>query len=189
MEMMFFRKKKTSLWKDVLIGLIAGWIGTLAMDLFQRWFSALITGGEETQADEAAGKQPLDSIAVAGEHHREDESSTAALGRMAYADTTGEEPNKATKSILSYLVHWLYGTLQGSLYSLVGKRLNLPDWVSGPLFGTGLWLLGDELVVPMLGLQKGPTAYSWRTHLNRLAMHLVYGAVTAFSAKLLRRFV
>jgi len=26
---MFFRKKKTSLWKDVLIGLIAGWIGTL----------------------------------------------------------------------------------------------------------------------------------------------------------------
>lgn len=184
---MLFRKKKTSLWQDVLIGLIAGLIGTLAMDLFQRWFSNLITGGE---ADASADKpQPLDSLAVAGEHHREDESSTAALGRIAYTETTGEEPNKSTKSLLSYLVHWLYGTLQGSLYGTVGKQLNLPDWVSGALFGTGLWLLGDELVAPMLGLQKGPTAYSWRTHLNRLAMHLVYGAVTAFSAKLFRRFV
>ncbi|CAN5766745.1 hypothetical protein BH10CHL1_BH10CHL1_29710 [soil metagenome] len=64
-----------------------------------------------------------------------------------------------------------------------------PDLVGGSLLGLGLWLFGDELAMPLLGLQEGPVAYSTTTHLNRMAMHLVYGTSTALTMKLLQQLI
>lgn len=58
------------------------------------------------------------------------------------------------------------------------------DLLGGELFSMGLWFLGDELAVPHLGLQDGPSAAPPLTHLNRLALHLTDGMATAATTQL-----
>lgn len=186
--------------KDLLIGLLGGAAGVIAMDLFSQKIMPMLTQSDEQNDEQNASKQKgngqeqqtehaLDSISVIGEHHRPNESSTAALGRILYHWTTDENPDKSTKSTLSYLVHWGYGIAQGGVYATMRGPVSGSDLLGGMAFGSGLWLFGDELAVPMLGLQDGPTAEPISTHANRLAMHLVYGVTTAATVQWLRRMM
>jgi uncharacterized membrane protein YagU involved in acid resistance len=61
--------------------------------------------------------------------------------------------------------------------------------LGGGIFGAGLWLIGDELIVPLLGVQRGPTAVSFTQHLNRLGAHLFYGWSTAAITRALSKFL
>lgn len=183
-----------SYWQDFTVGLVGGAVGVLAMDLFRVYISPQIMPDENGQGanGNARGGQggtegQDDSISLIGQHHRPDESSTAALGRMMYSAVEHHDPDKATKSELSNLVHWSYGVLQGGVYGVMQPVLGDNVLVSGALFGTGLWLLGDELAVPLLGLQDGPSAAPPSTHVNRLALHLAYGITTAATTQLLKR--
>lgn len=183
--------------KDVVLGLLGGVAGVIAMDIFSQQIMPLLSqhnNGQKSSrhSDSQQGgerEQPLDSISVIGQHHRKNESATAALGRILYHWATDEDPDKKTKSSLSYLVHWGYGIAQGGVYATMRGPVDGADLSGGLAFGTALWLLGDEMTVPMLGLQEGPTAVDASTHLNRLAVHLVYGVTTAATTQLLRRLV
>ena len=46
---------------------------------------------------------------------------------------------------------------------------------TGGGYGAAVWLIGDEAVVPLLGLSKPPSQYPASTHVYALASHLVYG--------------
>ncbi|MEZ4864870.1 MAG: hypothetical protein R3C14_26390 [Caldilineaceae bacterium] len=191
------RAKAESSMHDVVIGLLGGVAGVIAMDIFSQQVMPMLTqsdekekgGGKQSGQQSSKQEQPLDSIAVIGQHHRSNESSTAALGRILYHWATDEDPDKQTKSTLSYLVHWGYGIGQGGVYASMRGPVDGFDLPGGLAFGTALWLLGDEMAVPMLGLQEGPTASGVTTHVNRLAMHLVYGVTTAATTQWLRRLV
>jgi hypothetical protein len=187
---------------DVLVGLLGGAIGVMAMDLFsQEIVPRLTSDGDDQQTGQQQGQQtgqqqenqsqPLDDISLIGKHHRPQESSTVALGRIVYQWLADEEPGKETKSYLSYGVHWGYGIAQGGVYGALQANADAPDLSAdltrGLAFGTTLWLFGDEGIVPILGLQKGPTAATIGTHAQRLAMHLVYGATTAAATHALKR--
>ena len=133
----------------------------------------------------------LDDISIVEGHNRGEESATAVLGSLIYRTIVGEEPQtEETKELLSYLVHWGYGILQGGLYGAwQANNGRSPDLKSGATFATGLWLLGDELVVPLLGLQSGPTAVAPEGHINRLGAHLAYGLATAVTSRLLHKIL
>jgi hypothetical protein len=172
-----------------VLGLVGGAVGTLAMGYARQKLAPLLMDQDGDQSHQRSGAQPLDSIAVAGRHHRRGEGPTAALGRMAYEQVADTEPQKGTKSALSSTVHWSYGIMQGGVYGLMRGDAHAPDLEGGLAFGTGLWLLGDELMVPMLGLQKGPTAYPPEQHLHRLLIHLVYGVTTAATTQMLQEII
>lgn len=138
-------------------------------------------GGARQGGDGRAG--PLDSISVIGKNYRKGESSTAALGRIFYHVFTGQDPSSETKTALSYLVHWCYGMLMGGLYGAIRAGVRSPDLIGGLIWASGLWLFGDELVVPLLGLQGGPTSASFVQHVNRLGAHLFYGVGLALAAQ------
>lgn len=185
--------KRTNRWKGFLIGMIGGAVGVLAMDAYMQKVAPLLKkvdlGGTEVYPDAA----DLDDISLVGRQHQEDESSTAALGRMIYTAVTGKEPkSKETKETLSNLVHWGYGLLQGGLYGAArasngnGRGLDL---LGGAVHATGLWLLGDETAMPLLGLQEGPTAVKPVGHVNRFGAHLVYGLTTAATTQLLEKIL
>lgn len=183
-----------SYWQDFTIGLVGGAVGVLAMDLFRVYISPQIMPDENgqgakgnTRGGQGGTQGEDDSISLVGQHHRPDESSTAALGRMMYHAVEAHDPDKKTKAELSNLVHWSYGVLQGGVYGVMQPALGNNVLMSGALFGTGLWLLGDELAVPLLGLQDGPGAAPPSTHVNRLALHLAYGITTAATTQLLKR--
>ena len=55
----------------------------------------------------------------------------------------------------------------------------------GALYGAALWLFGDELAVPLLGLSDKPTAYHPARHAHSLAQHLGYGFALAAATRFL----
>ncbi|HEX8110896.1 MAG TPA: hypothetical protein VF516_24355, partial [Kofleriaceae bacterium] len=56
---------------------------------------------------------------------------------------------------------------------------------SGAALGVGLWVVGDELAVPLLGLADKPTAYHPSQHAQGLVEHLAYGVAAATTARAL----
>jgi hypothetical protein len=137
-----------------------------------------------------AEPQPLDSISLIGRNHEEGESSTAAMGRIAYQILTGKEPTtKEARTMLSWLAHYLISMGAGGLYGAWRVRASVPDAEGGAAVGTTLWLLGDELAMPLVGLTEGPTAYSPLLHLHAFGAHIAYGVATSLATQMLYRIL
>lgn len=181
-------------WKGLVTGFLGAVAGLLAMRTYWQRVAPLLRDGhrdgDAPEGDPYPSELDLDSIALFGKQYRDQESSTAALGRILYTRLTGSEPeSEETKTVLSYAVHWGYGLSQGGLYGALNRNAGFPDIGGGLRTAVGLWLLGDELMVPLLGLQSGPTAASPAQHANRLGAHLFYGVATAATAQFLRRLL
>ncbi len=61
--------------------------------------------------------------------------------------------------------------------------------LGGAMFGVGLWALGDELAVPLLGLGEKPTEHPPSMHITTLAAHVGYGVATAATTRALDMFM
>lgn len=183
----------TSRWEGIVTGMVGAVAGLLAMRYYWQHVAPEIerqygpaTGGPDADVypDFLALDRPY---YFGGRRYRDGESATDALGRLLYKNVTGAEPqSEETKQLLSYLVHWGYGILQGGVYGCQRRRAPLLDLGGGLNHAMRLWLLGDELIVPMLGLQSGPTTIPPVQHVNRLGAHLFYGWATALATKLLQ---
>ena len=157
-------------YRDAVIGLLAGTAGTLLMGQWSTRIAPLITGGQEASAPP---KPDQDVISPLGQEHVPGESSTAALGRHLYQLINHQMPQQGTRTALSEAVHWGTGVVGGAAYGALAARRQGP--LTGLLFGAGLWLVLDETITPLLGLQDGPRGADLRTHANRLGAHLAYG--------------
>ncbi len=172
-------------WKGFVLGIGGGIAGLLAMGIYWQAVTAL-TGQDPRKAENQTGLHNLDDIAVIGTHHQPDESSTAAMGRLLVVAVTGRAPSAATKALLSEQIHWGYGTLLAGLYGAL-RAGAAPDAGGGLGYGSGLWLVGSELAVPLLGLAAGPTTQPLASHAHALGAHLTYGLITAGTTQILYR--
>ena len=177
-------------------GLLRGAVGSVAglaaMALFFRATKALSRGQDEGSDDGRSGDfierhEALDDISVVGRQAEEGEPSTEAIGRIGYETVTGEEPDEETKHRLGQAVHWGYGILLGGVYGALREEADAPDLLGGLGYGTAAWAIGDELMVPLLGLAEGPTSHGWTDHAKALGAHLVYGAATSTATHALKR--
>lgn len=177
----------------LLRGALGGVAGLVAMRLFFEAIKAMPNGSEASKdaaepSDERIERHTeLDDISVVGEHSREDEPATETVGRLAHQAATGDAPSQNRKAALGQAVHWGYGVLIGGAYGATRTRAHAPDLPAGLGFGTALWVFGDEIAVPMLGLEEGPTAHRWSDHARALGAHLAYGAATASATQALKR--
>lgn len=180
---------KRNAWRGFALGLLSGGVGTMAMGGYWRIVSAL-TGDDPRARVKPEDPYLLDDISLIGRHHESDESATAAMGRIAYGRLAGCPPETdEAKLILSNVAHYGYGTLQGGLFGVLNETTQPSLGVAGPLFGSALWLLGDEGAVSLLGLADGPGRFPVSQHLHRWGAHLTYGFVVAATTKALRRLV
>jgi hypothetical protein len=183
------RGHKTNRWKGFVLGTLGGVVGIIAM----QWYWQIVTAAEgedprKKQKDSPTPEelQSLDSISLVGKHHRAGESSTAAMGRIIYEAVTGKPPRyQETKTVLSYLVHWVISMGMSGLYGAIRGKNSVPDKTGGIVLGTALWALGDETAMPLLGLTEGPTAYPTELHIHGLGAHLAYGAGCALGTQFL----
>jgi hypothetical protein len=177
-------------WQGFVAGMIGGVAGLLAMRYYWDEIAPLLIPEEREEPGKTyPASLDLDDISLVGRQYRQDESSTATVGRLLYQRVTGSEPQAETKALLSQLVHWGYGILQGGLYGFLYTPDAGLDPTDGLIYGSGLWLFGDELAVPLLGLQSGPTTVPPDKHLNSLGAHLAYGLATALTTHLVRRLI
>lgn len=148
---------------------IPGAVGLAAMEVVRRSSQRLVT-------KRAPGRTPP------GARYHADESATTAIGRIAYETLFGRPPSEKMKNALSWAVHITYGVGVGAVFAALRPQ---PRMLDGALYGAALWLLGDELAVPLLGLSDKPSAYHPSQHAQSFAQHLGYGIALAAATRLL----
>ena len=179
---------KPNRWKGLVLGSFAGLAGAMAMSYY--WKTVINTIGYDPRkkSDEHNESQPLDDISLVGKNYEPGESSTDAMGRIIYTQFKGQPPqSEETKTALSYIIHWLISMFASGLYGAIRGEASLLDMSGGLGLATGLWLFGDELAVPMLGLAGGPTAYSTELHVYSYGAHVAYGLASAAATQILYR--
>lgn len=161
---MIGRKRRPGAAGDALAGALAGlgasWLMSLSYGPIMR------AGSEETRRREreAQGSEPPSTVRAA-------EAAAHAVG--------AELPDKRTQALGGKAVHYGYGAAWGAAFALAARALSRrPPLATGLAFGTLLWALSDELLVPLFGFSRGPARYPASTHLKGLAAHLVYGVAT-----------
>ena len=82
-------------------------------------------------------------------------------------------------------MHWIISVLAGGIYGAFREDAGVPDIKGGMALGTGLWLFGDELFMPLMGLTGGPTAYPMQVHIHSRMAHTVYGLAVALVTQML----
>jgi hypothetical protein len=170
--------------RAVLRGAVASLAGIVAMDLYSRAMKK-IASPDNGRKKSGRKQGALDDISVAGIRTRKDEPSTETVARLAYESVADTDPSKVTREKLGQAVHWLYGIGVGAVYGALRSRFPSSPVIAGLGYGTALWILGDEIAVPVLGLAKGPTAHPPAVHAQSLGAHLVYGLTTAAATRVL----
>ncbi len=155
-------------------GLVAGTVGTLALDLvwyvryrrgggksgFREWeFSSTVQGWEEAPAPAHVGKR-----LVEGMFQRDLPDSHAKL--------------------VNNITHWGYGLLNGAQYGIVAGSLRAPHVWYGLPFGAGVWGSG-YVVLPAAKLYKPIWEYDATTLAKDLSAHLAFGVGTAVTFRIL----
>jgi len=150
-----------------LAGLAGGLAASWAMDLFQKKvpaeaFAALL--GEKAPAPQGGGSDGA--------------PATVKTAQAISENVLDHRLTKAEKKKAGPAVHYAFGASIGSIYGLTAEYLPGTTAALGMPFGTTVWAVADEGVVPALGLGPAPTKVPRSTHLYALASHLVYGVVT-----------
>jgi hypothetical protein len=164
---LFARRTRRSLFIDILCGAAGGALGTFCLSQVFKLTSKL----EPKQ--EQAPQEPQ-------------EPATEKLARKVL-EPTGIHLEGDRKKKAGQVVHWGYGTVWGAIYGAMHGRVPYAGRLFGLGFGLGLFLLGDEVVVPALRLAPPPNKVPLPVHLSTLAAHLVYGSAAEASYRLFRR--
>jgi hypothetical protein len=134
--------------------------------------------------------QRYQDVSIYGQQFSEEQSPGEVIGRRLYRRLAGSEPrSKEAVSMVSSLAHSGSRLLQGGLYGAMQRKSNVLDLRTGALFGLVMWLYGEEIVVPLLGLKAGPTQLPPRQHLDRLGSNVAFGVGTAVATQLLKRMI
>ena len=167
--------------RGMAAGLLAGFAASWAMNQFQNLHpepsrSARGPGARNQQ-------EPPEQKAQQSSHQADDATvqTAVAISRKVLH----HELSDTEKQIAGPVVHYAYGSVIGAIYGGLAELLPITAAGLGLPFGFALWLLGDEVAVPALGLAKGPTEYPPDVHADALAAHLMYGLTT----DVLRRFL
>jgi hypothetical protein len=157
-----------------LIGFAGGLLGGLAMNVFSRAVASL---GNTREAKGAApgldrvgrGAQPPQADGVA------EDDATVRVGTVAYRALTGRTPRRTIQSWLGTAVHYAFSGTVGAFYAMVAGHLPFIRAGHGILYGTTVWIVADETIIPLLGLSRGPRQLPVAVHAYALASHWVYG--------------
>ena len=154
-------KRTSAAATDLVVGAAAGLVAALAMNLFQSAWTRL-AGSEEP--DETAASRAADAVSQ---------------------EVSGEPVKRSAKKSADRVVHYLTGAALGGLYGLGGGFMPALMRGGGALFGGTIWVLADEVAVPMLRLGPAPTKTGIQDHALGLAAHLVFGMVLDLSRRTL----
>lgn len=154
---------------DALKGAIAGAIGVWAMDkvIWAMWDR---TDPAKLQQEREARPGGLDPAHVIANRAAE------AVG----TELTPKQPHPAGIG-----VHYGLGIMPAAAYGVLRHRVPAITAAGGMLYGLGIFLVEDEGVNPILGTSGGPTEYPMEAHVRGLVGHLVLGAGTHASLKLM----
>jgi hypothetical protein len=155
-------------------GLIAGGVGTVAMDAL--WFVRYRRGGGESDFPTWEF-----SSGVCG---WDEAPAPARLGNRLVEGLFQRNLSPRREPLVNNITHWGYGMLGGAQYGLVAESLPTPRIRYGLVFGPAVWA-SSYVVLPAAKLYKPIWEYDLDTLAKDLSAHLVYGMTTAVALRLL----
>ena len=159
----------------VLAGLVAGAVGTVAMDtvLYARYRRG--GGDQEPLAYEFGGVDSWEKASVPGQ-----------LGKRLYEGYTQKTLRSDRAQLTNTIMHWGYGAIWGALYGVVMGSLKRPALALGLPFGAAVWL-SSYVILPPTGLYKPIWEYDAQTLWKDYSPHIAYGTAVACAFRLLAR--
>lgn len=173
-----------SVLRGMAAGLLAGLAASWTMNEFQKLRPQSTRSGTPARPEPEHDQPQERKEKLAGGNAEEDatvQTAQAIAQRVLHRDLTQQE-----KQIAGPAVHYAYGSVVGALYGGLSELLPIVSAGAGLPFGTALWLMGDEVAVPALGLSKLPSEYPPETHADAFAAHLMYGMTTDIMRRVLR---
>ena len=173
------KRTNRSIWQTALAGAVAGAVGALAMNQFQR---VAARAGQGREADDATiglprtgrGPQPAQAIGNASD------DATVRVANAALRVVGKELTDPRSKHVAGQFVHLAFGAINGALYAIAAELEPRVTAAAGVPFGTSVWVLADEGMVPALGLSRGPREASAGLLTYGLVSHFVYGMTTEY---------
>ena len=168
----FFSSSRNSLVLDVLFGAAGGALATWVMGFVMEGTTKALPVKLQKKAQRQRKQQG--------------EEATEKVARKA-AEPLGIRLQGEDKKKGGMAVHWTYGVTWGAIYGALHHRVPSTGRIFGLGFGLGLFLFGDELLVPALKLGPAPTKTPLASQVSALVGHLAYGGITEGSFRLLHR--
>ena len=161
-----------------------GWLRDAALGAVGGLFAGWVMGAAQKPISKIGGQRMLRRERIAGES-----AGGPATEKVAarLARPFGVLLNERQRKTGGQIVHYAYGAAWGAAFGLFARRVALPPIAAGCVFGAGLWLVSDELLVPAFKLSPPPRRFPLLTHGKALAAHLIYGAVAGGSFRALDR--
>ena len=162
--------------RHVVAGLVAGAVGTAAMDavLYRRYRRGGGTDGA-WEWESATAVVGWDGASAPGK-----------VGQKVERVVIGGEPPDAWARPTTNLVHWATGVGWAVPYALVASATSAHPWARAVALGPAVWLSG-YVVLPLAKVYDPIWTYDARTLGEDLSAHLVYGSVTSTVFALLTR--
>lgn len=178
--------------RHVLRGMAAGFLAGAAASWVMNEFQAMRPQrrqGDDTARERGAREAPESQERKEQESSGMDENATVQTAVAISRNVFHHELSESGKQIAGPAVHYAYGATVGALYGGLAELLPGVSAALGLPFGFAVWLLGDEIAVPALGLARRPTEYPPRVHADALAAHFMYGAATDLFRRVLRHVI
>ena len=180
--------------RGALAGTVAGLVASWAMESFQAaWTPTQVEPSKIPTRDAAERRHgprrgPSDPALIDLPQHGVvgGEPSKLRVAR-AVAEPAPHREAEDEKPIADEAVHHAFGGINGAIYGVLADLLPPLRAANGMLFGAGLWLGTDELMLWGLPVSKAPIERPTSTRLYALASYLVYGLALETVRRAIRR--
>jgi putative membrane protein len=175
-----------SIWMGLTAGAIGGLFGSWMMNQYQAAKEKVSESWEENNPRKSSSQQQQQSQGAESGSESEDEDATMKTAeliseKVLHRKLTHEEKKKAGP-----VVHYAYGAIVGGIYGAAAEIVPAVKKGGGTLYGSAVFLGGDEIGTWKLGLSQSPVMYPLSVHANALASHLVYGLSTELGRRVVR---
>jgi hypothetical protein len=150
--------------KTILLGAAAGMSGAWAMVQFTRLWNIFF-----------ARLQKHEPLPVSYSQQEWDATSTMAESTASLV--LGRHLTPREKRAGAIIVHYAVGSAAGAFYAILARRSTAITRFSGVLFGFTVWLVAEELLLPVAEVSARHNRYTFLDQANSLGEHLIF-AVT-----------
>lgn len=166
----------TGLTGRVAKGVVAGAVGTLAMDLLW-WSRHRRAGGQDSFTEWSFSSNSTSSF--------EEASAPGQVGRRA-AGLVGVDLPDEVAGTTTDVVHWLTGAGYGTAHALLNDGRRRRPLVAGLLTGAGAFV-NSYATLGAIGVYEPIWEYDAATLAQDLSAHLLFGAATGLAHAALSR--
>jgi putative membrane protein len=177
------------IFRGMAAGLLAGCAASWVMNAFAQAQPIHPMPRQKGQSERDKSANGRETGKAARHEESEEEDTTVKTAVAVSRNLFEHELSDDEKKIAGPAVHYAYGSLVGAMYGGLAELLPITAAGFGMPFGTMLWVLGDEIAVPALGLAEGPTETSVDKHADALAAHLMYGMTTDVLRRILKHVI